>query len=179
MKGGGANPPAPVIEARIPDQACVAGAVSSETPFGMGCNRLESVNAARESWRLIAATPIRIAIRPAPVVHVSDSPINVQPISTRMLLIAEQSFVLTAVECLLGGSPDRPPRERRLTEIDWTLTRRVERSGLALSGRGNPGSFDSADSAQDDKKMETRNLEFGPHPTLRRRSVGLALTGRG
>src|SRR5947208_10359994 len=31
--------------------------------------------------------------------------LDVQPISTRMLLIAEQSFVLTAVECLLGGSP--------------------------------------------------------------------------
>ena len=42
-----------------------------------------------------------------------------------MLLSAEQSFVLTALECFLGGSPDRPPRERRLTEIDWSLTRRL------------------------------------------------------
>ncbi len=51
--------------------------------------------------------------------------IDVQPIGTRMLLTAEQTFVLSAVECLLGGSPDRPPRERRLTEIDWSLTRRL------------------------------------------------------
>jgi flagellar motor switch protein FliM len=51
--------------------------------------------------------------------------LEVQPIGTRMLLVAEQSFVLTALECLLGGSPDRPPRERRLTEIDWSLTRRL------------------------------------------------------
>jgi flagellar motor switch protein FliN/FliY len=33
--------------------------------------------------------------------------------------------VLMCLECLLGGSPDRPPRERRLSEIDWVLTRRL------------------------------------------------------
>jgi flagellar motor switch protein FliM len=26
---------------------------------------------------------------------------------------------------MLGGAPDRPPRERRLSEIDWVLTRRL------------------------------------------------------
>jgi flagellar motor switch protein FliM len=51
--------------------------------------------------------------------------IEVQPINTRMLLTVEQSFVLVALECLLGGSPDRPPRERRFSEIDWALTRRT------------------------------------------------------
>jgi flagellar motor switch protein FliM len=51
--------------------------------------------------------------------------LDVQPIGTHMLLVAEQSFVLTGLECLLGGSPDRPPRERRFTEIDWSLTRRL------------------------------------------------------
>jgi flagellar motor switch protein FliM len=54
--------------------------------------------------------------------------LDVQPIGTRMLLVAEQSFVLTGLECLLGGSPDRPPRDRRLTEIDWTLTNRLFQS---------------------------------------------------
>jgi flagellar motor switch protein FliM len=51
--------------------------------------------------------------------------LDVHPIDTRMLLTAERSFVLMAIECFLGGSPDRPPRERRLSEIDWVLTRRL------------------------------------------------------
>ena len=42
-----------------------------------------------------------------------------------MLLNAELNFVLMTLECLLGGSPERPPRDRRLTEIDWSLTRRL------------------------------------------------------
>lgn len=49
----------------------------------------------------------------------------VEPIDTRMLFAAEQSFVLVCLESLLGGSPDRPPRDRRLTEIDWSLTTRL------------------------------------------------------
>jgi flagellar motor switch protein FliM len=51
--------------------------------------------------------------------------LEVDPIGTRMLLTAEQSFVLAGLEALLGGSPERPPRERRLSEIDWSLTRRL------------------------------------------------------
>lgn len=51
--------------------------------------------------------------------------LEVEPIGTRMLLTAEQSFVLSGLEALLGGSPDRQPRERRLSEIDWSLTRRL------------------------------------------------------
>jgi flagellar motor switch protein FliM len=57
--------------------------------------------------------------------------LDVQPIGTRMLLTVEQAFVLTAIECLLGGSPDHPPKERRFTEIDWTLTRRLLASIVA------------------------------------------------
>jgi flagellar motor switch protein FliM len=51
--------------------------------------------------------------------------LEVRPINTRMLLTVEQSFVLMGLECLLGGSPARPPRERRFSEIDWALTRRL------------------------------------------------------
>jgi flagellar motor switch protein FliM len=51
--------------------------------------------------------------------------LELQPVGTRMLLSAEQSFVLTCVECLLGGTPDKAPHERRLSEIDWVLTRRL------------------------------------------------------
>ena len=48
-------------------------------------------------------------------------------------------------------------REREAPEFGIrTLTRRsMTNVGLSLSGRGNPGSFDSADSAQDDTKKET------------------------
>jgi flagellar motor switch protein FliM len=51
--------------------------------------------------------------------------LEVDPIGTRMVLAAEQSFVLAGLEALLGGSPDRQPKERRLSEIDWSLTRRL------------------------------------------------------
>jgi flagellar motor switch protein FliM len=48
--------------------------------------------------------------------------INVEPINTRVLFAAERSFVLTCLESLLGGDIERPPAQRRLTEIDWSLT---------------------------------------------------------
>jgi flagellar motor switch protein FliM len=51
--------------------------------------------------------------------------LEAHPIGTRMLLTAEQQLVLSAIECLLGGAPDRPPKERRLSEIDWSLARRL------------------------------------------------------
>ncbi len=51
--------------------------------------------------------------------------LDVQPIGTRMLFTVEQSFVLTCLDCLLGGSPDKPPRERRFSEIDTVLTHRL------------------------------------------------------
>ncbi len=51
--------------------------------------------------------------------------LEVEPTSTRMLLVGDLSFVLMGVECLLGGSPTRPPEERRLSEIDWVLIRRL------------------------------------------------------
>jgi flagellar motor switch protein FliM len=51
--------------------------------------------------------------------------LDVAPIGTRMLLTAEQPFVLAGLEALLGGSPERTPKERRLSEIDWSLTRRL------------------------------------------------------
>ena len=77
---------------------------------------LEAINTTQATWSAAQA------LLPQGCLAVM---IDVQPIGTRMLLTAEQTFVLTAVECLLGGSPDRPPRERRLTEIDWSLTRRL------------------------------------------------------
>lgn len=53
------------------------------------------------------------------------APLEVQPHDTRMLMTAEMPFVLMAIEYLLGGAPDRPPRMRKLSEIDWVLARRL------------------------------------------------------
>ena len=49
----------------------------------------------------------------------------VAPVGTRMLLTAELPLVLLTIEHLLGGSPERPPKARKLSEIDWALTRRL------------------------------------------------------
>jgi len=49
----------------------------------------------------------------------------VAPLDTRMLLTAELPLILLTIEHLLGGAPERPPRERKLSEIDWALTRRL------------------------------------------------------
>ena len=51
--------------------------------------------------------------------------LEVSPIDTRMLMSAELSFVLCALEALLGAAPDHAPKDRRLTEIDWALSRRL------------------------------------------------------
>jgi flagellar motor switch protein FliM len=51
--------------------------------------------------------------------------LEVEPVGTQMMLMVESSFALAGIECLLGGSPERAPRERRFSEIDWSLTRRL------------------------------------------------------
>jgi flagellar motor switch protein FliM len=51
--------------------------------------------------------------------------LELNPIDTRMLMSAELSFVLSAIEALLGAPPEHPPKDRRLTEIDWVLARRL------------------------------------------------------
>jgi flagellar motor switch protein FliM len=51
--------------------------------------------------------------------------VEVAPIETRMLFTAELPFVLCGIESLLGAAPDQTPKERRLTEIDWALARRL------------------------------------------------------
>lgn len=48
-----------------------------------------------------------------------------EPIQRRFLMTVEQDFVLSAIECLLGGNTSHPPKPRRFSEIDWTLSRRL------------------------------------------------------
>jgi flagellar motor switch protein FliM len=101
--------------ARAIDTFCqtVATRLSAELRWPI---ELEAINTTQVTWSgaqaLLPASSLSMML-------------DVQPIGTRMLLSAEQAFVLMAIECYLGGSPDRPPRERRLTEIDWSLTERL------------------------------------------------------
>ena len=87
--------------------------LSSELRFPV---ELEIINTAQLTW---SAAQSQLPPRSLSVL------LEVEPIATRLLFTAEQSFVLSCLEALLGGSPDRTPRERRLSEIDWSLTRRL------------------------------------------------------
>jgi flagellar motor switch protein FliM len=72
---------------------------------------------------------------PAQTVSVA---LQVRPIERQMLLEIELPLVLQALECLLGSSAALAPRERRLSEIDWALTRTLLEaivSPLALAWR--------------------------------------------
>jgi flagellar motor switch protein FliM len=77
---------------------------------------LETINTAQLTWSAAQAQLAQGSLRAV---------LDVQPIGTRMLLTIEQPFVLMCLDALLGGTPDRPPRERRFSEIDWMLTGRL------------------------------------------------------
>jgi flagellar motor switch protein FliM len=51
--------------------------------------------------------------------------LDVQPIETNVLLGAELSLLIVCIERLLGSSIDEPPLQRKLTEIDVLLVRRI------------------------------------------------------
>ncbi len=60
--------------------------------------------------------------------------VNVKPIGRQMLLALELPLVLRSLDCLLGGSPEPSPPNRKLSEIDWALSRRlIESVVLQLS----------------------------------------------
>jgi flagellar motor switch protein FliM len=44
---------------------------------------------------------------------------------TRLLLAGELNLAIALIELMLGGSLDTVPKERKLSDIDWALTRRV------------------------------------------------------
>jgi len=61
--------------------------------------------------------------------------LGTRPLGTRLVLSAEQTLLLGALDCLLGGGSERAPRDRKLTDIDLLLVRRVfEALTEALSG---------------------------------------------
>jgi flagellar motor switch protein FliM len=51
--------------------------------------------------------------------------LEVKPIGKQMLLAVEHPLILRTLNCLLGGSAAGAPPARRLSDIDWALTRRL------------------------------------------------------
>jgi flagellar motor switch protein FliM len=65
---------------------------------------------------------------PASVIAVA---LEVRQIERQLLLGIEPALVLQSLECLLGGTAAQADPERRLSEIDWALTRRLLESMTA------------------------------------------------
>jgi flagellar motor switch protein FliM len=51
--------------------------------------------------------------------------VELQPTGTQVLLAADSGFILAGIESLLSGAPAEPPPDRRLSEIDLALARRI------------------------------------------------------
>lgn len=73
------------------------------------------------TWSAAKAQQPADAIAVALNVQPSERPESAQ----QMLLSIEPPLILRALECLLGGSASQAPLQRRLSEIDWALTRRL------------------------------------------------------
>jgi flagellar motor switch protein FliM len=100
---------------RAMDTFCVTAA-SRLTAEMRTSFELESINTSQVTWSAAQAQLPSQSLA---------ATLEVNPIGTKILLTTEQSFALWGIECLLGGAPDRSPKERRFSEIDWSLSRRL------------------------------------------------------
>jgi flagellar motor switch protein FliM len=92
---------------------------------------------------------------------------RVEPLGTRVVLCAESALLVGALEALLGGSPDRAPRDRKLTDIDLLLIRRAfETLVEALSSVFSDHAGVTLAVADVDASGETTYLEQPSEPTL-------------
>ncbi|HEV3001939.1 MAG TPA: FliM/FliN family flagellar motor switch protein [Solirubrobacteraceae bacterium] len=92
---------------------------------------------------------------------------GVEPLGTRVVLSAETPLLLGALESLLGGTPERAPRDRKLTDIDLLLIRRVfETLVEALSSVLADHAGITLTVAAIDAAGETTYLEQPSEPTL-------------
>lgn len=57
--------------------------------------------------------------------------LEVRPIERQLLLCVEPGLIAQALECLLGGTASQAEADRKLSEIDWALTRRLLQSMVA------------------------------------------------
>jgi flagellar motor switch protein FliM len=92
---------------------------------------------------------------------------RVEPLGTRVVLCAESALLLGAAEALLGGSPDRAPGDRKLTDIDLLLIRRAfETLVEALSAVFSDHAGVTLAVSDVDAAGETTYLEQPSEPTL-------------
>lgn len=83
--------------------------------------------------------------------------LDLEELGTHVVLTAEHSLLLCALESMLGGATDRAPAERKLTDIDLALVRRVfaglaealssvfvEHAGVGLTLKGMDASGETA-----------------------------------
>jgi flagellar motor switch protein FliM len=92
---------------------------------------------------------------------------ELQPIGSQIVLSAEPRLLLGALEALLGGDPGRAPQERKLTDIDLKLVRRVfDAFSEALGGVLNDVAGLQVAVTDIDATGETSYLEQPSEPTL-------------
>jgi flagellar motor switch protein FliM len=77
---------------------------------------LELLDCSQHTWTNASAQ-----VPPSSVV----ASIELKELGSRIVLSAEHPLLLGALEALLGGSAERAPRERKLTDIDLVLVRRI------------------------------------------------------
>ena len=75
---------------------------------------LEVINSSQLTWANAHAQVLAGSI---------DAIADIEPIGTRLMMSAEPSLVLGAIELLLGGTDPSNQAERRLSDIDWALAR--------------------------------------------------------
>jgi len=75
---------------------------------------LEVINSSQLTWANAHAQVLAGSI---------DAIADIEPIGTRLMMSAEPSLVLGAIELLLGGTDPSTQAERRLSDIDWALAR--------------------------------------------------------
>ena len=119
---------------------------------------LELLDCSQHTWSSAQAH-----VPPGSVVALAE----IQPLGTRIVLSAEHPLLLGALEALLGGSPERVSRDRKLTDIDLLLIRRMFDTLVeALSSVFEDSAGVTLDVTHVDPAGETTYLEQPSEPTL-------------
>ena len=93
--------------------------------------------------------------------------VGLDPLGTRVVLSAEHALMVGALEALLGGAADRAAPDRKLTDIDLVLVRRIFGALVeALSGVFNDHTGVTLGVQNVDASGETAHVEQPSEPTL-------------
>jgi flagellar motor switch protein FliM len=93
--------------------------------------------------------------------------VDTLPLGTTLLMTAERHLVMNAIDLLLGANGDDPVVERRMTDIDWALSRHfLERLLEQLSVIWNDMAEVELTISAVDAHMETAQMAPVSEPTL-------------